>query len=65
LSHGGVCHHHREILQALRSGATDEAVRALRQEIAGATALPLQHLQLTDTPKFHCGLSTLLSVKHQ
>jgi GntR family colanic acid and biofilm gene transcriptional regulator len=65
LSHGGVRHHHREILQALRRGATDEAVQALRQEITGATAFLLQHLQFTDTPKFRTGLSTLLPMKQQ
>jgi len=63
LSHGGVRHHHQEILQALRRGATEDAVRALRQEITGATAFLLQHLQFADGPPSRIGLSTLLPVR--
>lgn len=60
LSHGGVRHHHREILQALRCGATEDAVQALRQEIANATEFLLQHLHFTNGPQSRNGVSTLL-----
>lgn len=63
LSHGGVRHHHREILQALHRGNTEDAVQALRQEINDATAFLLQHLQFTDGLQPRNGLSTLIPVK--
>ncbi len=63
LSHGGVRHHHREILQALRGGAIEAAVQALRQEITGATAFLLEHLQFANGPQSRTGLSTLLPVR--
>ena len=62
LSHGGVRHHHREILQALRSGATEDAVQALREEITDAATFLLDHLQFADRPQSCGGLSTLQPV---
>ena len=59
LSHGGMRHHHREILDALRRGAAEEAAFALRQEITSATAFLLQHLRFADGPPAHCALSRL------
>jgi DNA-binding GntR family transcriptional regulator len=64
LSQGGLRHHHREILAALRRGATEDAVQALREEITSATAFLLQHLRFADETRLVTGLSKLPPIGH-
>jgi GntR family colanic acid and biofilm gene transcriptional regulator len=63
LSHGGVRHHHREILAALRHGDAAEAALALRQEITSATAFLMTHLQFANGPSTPMGLAALAPVR--